>query len=163
MGGDIPLQMPTGALASLALGLAVLSLGVYHAVVVGPRLRSIRRTLSGEGDGAASESLARLRTNATSFAKRTNERLDELEAIARRDVHRVGFVRYNSFCDVGSDQSFSLALLNAEGDGVVVTSIYSREETRTYGKSVKQFVPQQGASKEEQAAILQAHEAEPVP
>jgi hypothetical protein len=52
--------------------------------------------------------------------------------------------------------SFTLALLNEEGDGVVVTSIYSREETRTYGKAVRKFVPQQGASKEEQSAIAMA-------
>jgi hypothetical protein len=158
MGGDIPLQMPTGALASLVLGLAVLSLGFYHIAVVNPRLRAISRTLNGEDHAADADSPALQRSTATSFAKRTDERLAELETIARRDVHRVGFVRYNSFSDVGSDQSFSLALLNAEGDGVVVTSIYSREETRTYGKSVKKFVPQQGASKEEQAAILMARD-----
>jgi hypothetical protein len=65
-------------------------------------------------------------------------------------------VRYNSFSDVGSDLSFTLALLNEDGDGVVITSIYSREETRTYGKSVRKYVPQQGASKEEQSAIAMA-------
>ncbi|MFY9780868.1 MAG: DUF4446 family protein [Candidatus Baltobacteraceae bacterium] len=150
--------MPIGSLASLILGLAVLSIGFYHVAFVGPRLRSISRTLSGEDIGADVDSLARLRSSASSFAKRTEERLAELETIAKRDVHRVGFVRYNSFSDVGSDQSFSLALLNSEGDGVVVTSIYSREETRTYGKAVKKFVPQQGASKEEQAAILMARD-----
>ncbi len=71
-------------------------------------------------------------------------------------MHRVGFVRYNSFSDVGSDLSFTLALLNSDGDGVVLTNIYSREETRTYGKAVRKFVPQQGASKEEQSAIAMA-------
>ena len=85
-----------------------------------------------------------------------DERLCELERALKRDIHRVGFLRYNSFSDVGSDLSFTLALLNNNGDGVVVTSIYSREETRTYGKAVRKFVPQQGASKEEQSAIAMA-------
>ena len=71
-------------------------------------------------------------------------------------MHRVGFVRYNSFSDVGSDLSFTLALLNREGDGVLITSIYSREETRTYGKSVRNFATQQGASKEELEALAAA-------
>ena len=94
------------------------------------------------------------------LAKRTEERLSELERVARRDVFRLGFVRYNSFSDVGSDLSYALALLNLEGDGVVLTSIYSREETRTYGKSVRKYVPQNDASKEEQQANAAIHKIE---
>ena len=147
--------MPISALAGLVFGVAVLSIGLYHITFVGPRLRSIMATLKGEG-GDDAESVALLRAAQNAFSKRTDDRLDELERILQREVHRVGFVRYNSFSDVGSDLSFTLALVNAEGDGVVVTSIYSREETRTYGKSVRKFVPQQGASKEEQSAIAMA-------
>jgi hypothetical protein len=148
--------MPISALAGLVFGIAVLSIGLYHVTIVGPRLRGILRTLSGDGDGADAESLAILRTTVGAAARRTDERLDALERSLQRDLHRVGFVRYNSFSDVGSDLSFTLALVNDDGDGVVVTSIYSREETRTYGKAVRKFVPQQGASKEEQSAIAMA-------
>ena len=56
----------------------------------------------------------------------------------------------------GSDLSYALALLNREGDGVVVSSIWSREETRTYGKSVAKFTTVQDASKEELEAIERA-------
>jgi hypothetical protein len=148
--------MPMSALAGLALGIAVLSISLYHWAVITPRLRSLLQTLEGERQADDDDSVARLRTQQAQFAKRTEERLAELERIARREVHRVGFVRYNSFSDVGSDLSFTLALLNSDGDGVVLTNIYSREETRTYGKAVRKFVPQQGASKEEQSAIAMA-------
>jgi len=154
-----PRAMPVNLVtAGLALGVAVLSIGLYHLTFVGPRVRALSNALEGEpaAEGSDGDSLGRLRLVLTNFAKRTDERLDELEHVARRDIHRVGFVRYNSFSDVGSDLSFTLALLNEEGDGVVITSIYSREETRTYGKAVRRFVPQQGASKEEQAAIAMA-------
>jgi len=147
--------MPLSAFAGLALGIAVFSVGLYHWAVVSPRLEIWLKILEGqlgEGDGDA----AARRREETQFAKRTEERLQELERVARREVHRVGFVRYNSFSDVGSDLSFTLALLNNEGDGILLTSIYSREETRTYGKAVRKFVPQQGASKEEQSAIAMA-------
>jgi hypothetical protein len=147
--------MPISALAGLVFGIAVLSIGLYHVTIVGPRLRSILATLGG-GGGDDVESFALLRAAQSTFAKRTEDRLDELERILQCEVHRVGFLRYNSFSDVGSDLSFTLALVNAEGDGVVVTSIYSREETRTYGKAVRKFVPQQDASKEEQSAIAMA-------
>ena len=148
--------MPISTLAGLAFGIVVVSISLYHWVVVSPRLRALLQSVEGELDAADGDSVARLRATQGQFAKRTEERLAELERVARREVHRVGFVRYNSFSDVGSDLSFTLALLNNEGDGVVLTSIYSREDTRTYGKAVRKFVPQQGASKEEQAAIAMA-------
>lgn len=148
--------MSFSALAGLVFGVAVLTIGLYHGTMVGPRLRSISRTLRGEGAASEAESVALLRASLLAYGKKTDERLDELETTVKRDLHRVGFIRYNSFDDVGSDLSFTLALLNDDGDGVVVTSIYSREETRTYGKAVRKFVPQQGASKEEQSAIAMA-------
>jgi hypothetical protein len=152
--------MPIGALVGLVFGVAAVTIGLYHVTWVAPRIRTISRTL--QGDGEDPDSLALLRTAQATFAKRAEERLEELERALSRDLHRVGFIRYNSFSDVGSDLSFTLALLNADGDGVVITSIYSREETRTYGKAVRKYVPQQGASKEEQSAIAMARTGTPV-
>jgi hypothetical protein len=153
--------MPFSALAGLVFGVAVLSIGVYHVTFVGPRLRGLARILAGDPDGADNESLALVRNAFSTASKRTDERLEQIERILKYDLHRVGFVRYNSFSDVGSDLSFTLALLNDQGDGVVITSIYSREETRTYGKAVRKNVPQQGASKEEQSAIAMARSSIP--
>lgn len=150
--------MPSSLVAGLsALAAAVLSVGVYHLAVVQPALRRVDRTLRGDtGPGDAAASAVRERGLDALFAKRTEDRLAELERVAGRAVYRLGFVRYNSFSDVGSDLSFALALLNQAGDGVVITNIYSREETRTYGKSVRRFVPQHDASKEEHQAIAMA-------
>ncbi len=156
MWGDIGVPMPISALAGLVFGVAVLTIGLYHVTFVGPRFRSIVKTLRGDGDITEAESVALLRASMLAYGKKTDDRLDSVEAVLKNDLHKVGFIRYNSFDDVGSDLSFTLALLNEEGDGVVVTSIYSREETRTYGKAVRKFVPQQGASKEEQSAIAMA-------
>jgi len=87
---------------------------------------------------------------------RFEQRLLELERVARTDVSRVGFVRYNAFADTGSELSYALALLNREGDGVVLSSIFSREDTRTFGKAVQGYRPLQDSSKEELGAIAQA-------
>jgi hypothetical protein len=65
-------------------------------------------------------------------------------------------VRYNAFENTGSDLSYALALLTRDGDGVVISSIWSREETRTYGKAVAAFSSAQDASNEERAAIAKA-------
>ncbi len=150
--------MPISALAGLVFGTAILSIGLYHSIVVGPHFRSIARTLQGGAEDLDGDSIALLRASLGQISKRWGDRLDRLEVLAAKEMLRIGFLRYNSFSDVGSDQSFTLALLNSDGDGVVLTSIFGREETRTYGKSVRAFVPQQGVSKEEQTAISMARE-----
>ena len=65
-------------------------------------------------------------------------------------------MRYDAFADSESGLSYALALLNRQGDGVVVTSIYSRDDTRTYGKPVAAFKPTITASAEELEAIERA-------
>ncbi len=150
--------MPISAFAGLVFGVSALTLGLYHLVFVAPRFRALATLIAGGSAGIDLDGGALSSVHAASAAatQSLDERLGELERALKRDIQRVGFLRYNSFSDVGSDLSFTLALLNNNGDGVVVTSIYSREETRTYGKAVRKFVPQQGASKEEQSAIAMA-------
>jgi len=145
--------MPLTILAACAFGIAVVAVSLYHVVVVAPQMRKIARILRGDGDPVDGESLARLRFAQESFERQSGTRLDSLEKLVRHELLKIGFLRFNAFSDVGSDLSYAIALLNEEGDGVVLTSIYSREETRTYGKAVRRFVPAQGASKEEQTAI----------
>lgn len=52
-------------------------------------------------------------------------------------IQKVGIVRYNAFADMGSDLSFSIALLDSFNNGIVITSIYGREYTTVYGKPIK--------------------------
>lgn len=59
-----------------------------------------------------------------------------LEAVQRRAFQRVGLVRFNPFEDTGGNQSFALALLDAGGDGFVVSSLHARSGTRIYAKAV---------------------------
>ena len=151
------------------LGSALVVTGGYHFLVLAPRLRKLARTLDthdallgGGGATRATERLATLERDATALAAARAaelQRLDVLERVARSEIPRLGFVRYNAFSDVGSDLSYALALLNRDGDGVVLSSIYSREETRTYGKAVTGFKPAQDPSSEEVAAIEKARAA----
>jgi hypothetical protein len=52
-------------------------------------------------------------------------------------LQKVSLIRYNPYKDTGGDQSFSLALLNGLGDGLVITSLHSRVSTRIFAKPVK--------------------------
>lgn len=53
------------------------------------------------------------------------------------NIQKIGLVRFNPFAETGGNQSFSLALLDGEESGLVLTSLHSREITRTYAKPVK--------------------------
>ena len=154
---------------AIALAGALIAIALYHALLVAPRLARLAATQAAHdellGGGAASPATRRLEAIETSNAALQGDlaavaaRIEALERIARTETPRIGFVRFNSFDDVGSDLSYALALLTKEGDGVVLTSIYSREETRTYGKAVEKFQPAVDASREERAAILKARSA----
>ena len=151
------------------LGSALVVLGGYHFLVSAPRMRHIRTTVGTHdgllGGGGAEPATRRISTLEASAAMTERElaalatRIAALEKVAQSETPRVGFLRYNAFEDVGSDQSYALALLTRDGDGVVLSSIYSREETRTYGKAVLKFQTSQEASAEERAAIAQAKTA----
>jgi hypothetical protein len=150
--------------ACAAFALALAALFVYHAAFVRPALAradallATHDSLIGGGAGAAGR-LASIEAGLESIqgtVERVAHRVSELEALARTDISRVGFVRYDAFDDTGSELSYALALLNREGDGVVVSSIYSRTDTRTYGKAVQSYKPAVNASAEELQAIEQA-------
>jgi len=159
---------PTIIAALAALAGALIALAIYHLAVVAPALArsaaafSIHDELLGAGAGAAGARLLSLEKQATA-GQRTSEglgqRLTELEGLARTDMSRVGFVRYDAFDNTGSELSYALALLNREGDGVVLSSIYSREDSRTFGKAVEKFTPLANASAEELSAIARARGA----
>jgi len=74
----------------------------------------------------------------------------------RGAVQKVGMVRYDAFEDVGGRLSFSCALLDDRGDGVVITSINGRQDTRVYAKPLKRGASSHNLSEEEDAAIKQA-------
>lgn len=59
-----------------------------------------------------------------------------LDALAKRSIHKTGLVRFNPFQDIGGDQSFSVALLDDFDDGVVISSLYSRDGMRVYAKAI---------------------------
>jgi hypothetical protein len=51
-------------------------------------------------------------------------------------IQKIGLLRFNPFKDTGGDQSFIMALLDANDTGVVITALYSRSGTRWYAKRV---------------------------
>jgi hypothetical protein len=81
---------------------------------------------------------------------------NELEALTHRTIQRVGVIRYNPFPDTGGDQSFAIALLDAQGNGIVLSSLHSRTDTRVFAKPVQAGRSRYPLSDEEQDAIRKA-------
>ena len=85
-----------------------------------------------------------------------SKKLDDLEKKSKLSIQKVGIVRFNPFNEVGSNQSFSLALLDENNNGIVITSLYTRQENRIYGKPIKTGESEYVLSNEERQAIKSA-------
>jgi len=72
--------------------------------------------------------------------KKTGQLFKEIDKIQKENFYnfqKFGFIRFNPFAETGGDQSFSLALLDGDGNGIVLSSLHSRDVTRLYAKPVK--------------------------
>ena len=143
-------------LVLIALGLSGLAL-IFSAMTGGRGAREPRGpiemddVLRGLLDGHARQ-MHRLEQ-----AVRTLHAADRTQqASIESAVRHVGLVRYDAFEDVGGRLSFSCALLDDRGNGVVVTSINGRQDTRVYAKPVADAKSQYNLSTEEEEAIRQA-------
>ena len=108
------------------------------------------------GDMDMEKVLLELRQNEAAFGEALKEvigRVGSLEKELPRDIRREGLIRYNPFFDAGSDQSFALALLNDQNDGIVLSSLYGREMNRVYAKLIRQGKSQYQLTDEEKKAI----------
>lgn len=79
--------------------------------------------------------------------------LTVMEERLRRSVQHVKTVRFNPFRDQGSNQSFATAFLDENGDGVVISSLYSRDRVSIYAKPVNRYTSTYELSEEEKTAL----------
>ncbi len=86
-------------------------------------------------------------------ARALRQEVAALKAESTQALRHLAVVRYDAFTDTGGQLSWSLALLDDSGSGVVVTSIQGRAESRTYAKSVADWRSDSQLSPEEEDAI----------
>jgi hypothetical protein len=156
------LDPTSSGIAAAALAIAVIVLLVI-VVLLWRRLASLDRRLAGLTRGHDGESLESTLhvtldkvANLTSGVDRLASRATVLEAVQRTAVQRTALVRFNPFEDTGGNQSFAIALLDADGDGVVVSSLHARQNTRVYAKAVAGGRSEAALSDEEADALRQA-------
>lgn len=144
-------------LAVVALGIAVLALRRADVVE-----RRAKQWLADGDSGGRSPSVAPTTTSTPSSAGSVADlerRLRQLESSGTTSgLSRVAVVRYDAFDDLGGRLSFSAAIVDDAGRGLVMTAIHGRTETRTYLKQVP-VTPASGQrelSPEESQAVSEA-------
>ncbi len=88
--------------------------------------------------------------------EKISQELENLKKENKFNIQKTGIVRFNPFSEIGSNQSFSIALLDGNNNGIVITSLYTREENRIYGKPIKAGQSKYPLSVEEKKAIERA-------
>jgi Protein of unknown function (DUF4446) len=138
--------------ALIAIGLSLLAIGF---VVFAGGGGSAETTATLTGDDAVGALLGRI--DRIEQAVRTLNVTDRTQQYQiEGSVRRVALLRYDAFEDVGGRLSFSCAMLDEHGTGVVITSINGRQETRVYAKPVTARTSSYNLSAEEEEAIRQA-------
>lgn len=159
------LALVVGLLGVLIIGLAI------TAFVQSRRLRSATeayRSLLSDGHGGSLQQVLDAHLGKVVEVGTQLERLSQLheylEVRSRGSIQHVGLVRFNPFEDTGSDQSFAIALLDDRRDGIVLSSLHGRGQTRVFAKPVEGGESKHTLSDEEAQAIKIAVEgAKPIP
>ena len=147
---------------AIVLGLIGLVLLILLVLFLIQTIR-LRRALRGYrvlvGDGAPG-SLAEVMQSHVARVDAVVRRMDdisathsELERRAMTSLQHIGLVRFNPFEDTGSDQSFAIALLDERRDGIVMSSLHGRANTRLFAKPVEGGTSRHTLSDEEAQAI----------
>lgn len=100
--------------------------------------------------------VARQHAQLTALEEQVRGLRGELAAVRRAlaaSIRHVAVVRYDAFEDMGGRLSFSAALLDDAGDGLVLTSIHARSEARSYAKGIKAGACEQQLSPEENQVV----------
>jgi len=137
----------TSQVFALSAAFSIAVAAVYHWAIARRRFGKALTKSAGAPVSAVPPDLTELRG-----------RIAALEAATKGALRHVGFVRFNAFADVGSELSYALAVVDGRGDGFVVSSIYSRDEVRTYAKAVTEFNADKEVSTEEREALRIARE-----
>jgi hypothetical protein len=145
------------AISIAALVLSVVAIG--YAFALGRRSRGIRNLdipLDDDRFGALAQSQARAIQRLEGAVIQLADGEKRLGEAMRGSMRRIGLVRFDAFEDMGGRLSFSAALLDENGDGIVITSINGRQDTRCYAKTVLRGTSVHNLSDEEDQAIREA-------
>jgi len=128
------------------------------------RLEIKLRKLLGSKNGSLDDAISYIRKDTENLKIRAEKTKEELETVNKKIKKTISgneTVRFNPFKGTGSgsNQSFATALVNSEGDGVVISSIYSRDHLSVFSKPIKNSSSEYELTTEEKTALQKAKES----
>ena len=148
----------------ITAGLGVLVIIMYGIIInlwmnLSYLKKRYRKMMTGV-DGANLERLLIGHIDEVKQVVEENRRIDaenqRISALLQKALTRVGVVRFRAFDDMGSDLSYAVALLDAENNGVILSSLFGREDSRSYVKPIQAGQSSYTLTEEEQQALHQA-------
>jgi hypothetical protein len=128
------------------------------------RLEVKLKKLLGSKNGSLDEAIGAIRKDTDELkkhAEKTSHTLEIVDKKLKKTVSGNQTVRFNPFKGdgSGSNQSFATALVNSEGDGVIISSIYSRDHLSVFSKPIKKSASEYELTSEEKIALQKAQES----
>lgn len=145
-------------------GMAIIILLLFITVIIlfrsmgklENKYRRLMRGASGKNiEGLINSKLEEIE-QANNSCENTKKDLEALEEKLKGCTQKIAIMRYKAFEDVGSDLSFSVAILDGNNDGIVLTGIYSRQGSTTYAKPIDKGISRYDLSEEEIDVLNQA-------
>ena len=136
-------------------GLALLACVVWIFITE----KRLKRFFAGKKAKDLEETIIALENEIKNLNNAKNEMQKNIDIInqkLRKSVRGLETIRFNPFSDQGSNQSFAIGMLNEEGDGVVFSSLYSRERMSIFAKPIKKGVSEYELTTEEKEALNKA-------
>ena len=121
--------------------------------------KKYRKMMRGVNNKNLEQMLSDNLDNIEKALNKSQEAVDECKNISQElkgCVNKVAIMRYKAFEDVGSDLSFSIAILDSYNDGVIITGIYSRHDSTTYAKPIDKGISRYDLSEEELHVLNEA-------
>ncbi|MGM0482639.1 MAG: DUF4446 family protein [Patescibacteria group bacterium] len=158
---NLPTEYIILAIGALALASFIFNITLY--LKVNKLKQSIKDMLGGESAKTIEDSLKKTAEKLKEKERKEEEiknRLISLEKRMKKSIRGVETVRFNPFKGIGGggNQSFSTSFVDEEGDGVVISTLYSRERVGVYGKPVSGFSSEHTLSEEEERSLNKARE-----
>lgn len=145
------------AMAIIIVLLFVLVISLFKSI--GNLEEKYRKLMRGTSNTNLEQSIVDYLDKVDESNKNSKEALEKsimVDEKLKKSIQKVSVIRYKAFENVGSDLSFSIAMLDESNDGLILTGIYGRNESTTYAKPIDKGISRYDLSEEENTALNKA-------
>lgn len=141
---------------TIAILILIVFILIIHTFVLEHRLRSLFRGQKGQSlEKVIQDMQNRLNSHNAQAVKNSND-INNLSNRLRSRIRNVSTLRFKPFEDAGSNQSFAIAMIDDESNGVVLSSLYTRDRMSVFAKPIKSGKSEYELTNEEKSVLESA-------